>query len=310
MPDNPETAAVAAALAEQHTDRDFDHVHSGKVREIFADKNGGTLVLVATDRISAYDKVMKERIPGKGKVLNLMSAFWFDWFEDVPNHLIDSNFLPEGEFAGRASLVQRTSPIPMECIVRWLITGSMWSAFKKADEVDGIKVVQGIEVPASMQESETFPEPLFTPSTKAEVGHDEALTEEEARALLMRWDGEDRFDLLKRYSTNLFEQARDYARERGIILADTKTEWGLHEGGVLLIDEIFTPDSSRFSFVEDYEVGQKLVCQDKQILRDWLDEQGWDRESPPPALPDELIERIKGVYTDMYERITGNSLPV
>lgn len=307
MPKYPETEAIAAALAKQYPRAKIEHLHSGKVREIFA--LGDALALVATDRISAYDVVMAERIPDKGRVLNLMSAFWFGLFEDVPNHLIDPDGLPDGEFAGRASIVQRTDALPVECIVRGLITGSMWSAFKKAEEVDGIKTVQGIEVPASMRESEMFPAPLFTPSTKAEVGHDEALTEAQTRDLLTLKTGEDRFDLLQRDSTKLFVRARDYARERGIILADTKLEWGSDGTGVILIDEIFTPDSSRFSFVEDYEVGKKLKCQDKQILRDYLDGTDWDRESVPPPLPDQLIEKIRNTYLDMFERITGSPLP-
>jgi phosphoribosylaminoimidazole-succinocarboxamide synthase len=294
----------------------FTHYNSGKVREIFGDapefENAENLILVSTDRISAYDVVMRERIPGKGKVLNLMSAFWFDWFErniGVRNHLIDPDFL-DGAYAGRASLVQKLQPLPIECIARGLITGSFWSAFKKAEAVDGIKVVQGFEVPADMLESALFPEPLFTPTTKAEVGHDEALTLDEARALLKEKLGFDPIDDLEERTLDAFKRARDYARDCGIILADTKLEFGLDErNAIVWADEAFTPDSSRFSFVEDHEPGKKLVCQDKQILRNWLDAQGWDQESPPPTLPDELIQEIKGVYESMYERIVGEPVP-
>jgi phosphoribosylaminoimidazole-succinocarboxamide synthase len=307
---NAKTHEEAAELQDLLEPSGFEHVHSGKVREIFSD--GENLVLVSTDRISAYDVVMNERIPNKGKVLNLMSAFWFDWFErssGVRNHLIDPDFLG-GEYAGRVSLVRKLQPLPVECIARGLITGSFWSAFKKAEAVEGIKVVQGFEVPADMEESAFFPEPLFTPSTKAEVGHDEALTEAETRALLTEKLGYDPFEELEERTLDAYRTARDYAAERGIILADTKLEFGLDERNCIVWDdEAFTPDSSRFVFVEDHQPGKKLVTQDKQILRDWLDEQGWDRESPPPTLPDELIDQIAGVYLMMYERITGQPLP-
>ena len=325
---NPETEAIAEALATQNLDQTFKHLHSGKVREIFEAEDGGSLVMVATDRISAFDVVMDERIPGKGIVLNNISARMFAYLRDtVPHHLWHSNYLPYGPFEGRASLVQKLTPIPAECIVRGLITGSMWSAFKKAENVDGVKMVLGFELPANMRESEMFPEPLFTPSTKAEVGHDENLTEAETRALLESWvDGlpdrqkqywadRDLFDELNAISIELFKRGRDYAAECGIILADTKFECGLNGSGeIVLMDEALTPDSSRFVFKEDYEVGKKLVCQDKQILRDYLQERvdrgEWNKEYPPPTLPPELIGEIRRVYSDMLHRITGNeSLP-
>ncbi|MEX2043306.1 MAG: phosphoribosylaminoimidazolesuccinocarboxamide synthase [Patescibacteria group bacterium] len=318
MPTQEETAAIAAELAKQHPGKKFEHLHSGKVREIFGTDGG--LVMIATDRISGRDVVMGERIPDKGVVLNSISAWMFRELGDVvEHHLLNSNFLPVGPFAGRASFVRKLTPVPAECIVRALITGSMWSAFKKAEEADGIKTVLGFDLPAGLRESEMFPEPLFTPSTKAEVGHDENLTEAETRALLNKWaEGlpdkqkrywafRDLFGELKRVSLELFGRGSEYASERGIILADTKLEFGLDESGELvLMDEVLTPDSSRFVFEEDYVVGEKLVCQDKQILRDYLDEVGWDRNPPPPELPEELIGKIRSTYVDMHQRITGN----
>lgn len=327
MSQSPETAAIEAALKKHPGRYPVEHLHSGKVREIFA-VGSGKLVLVSTDRISAYDVVMKERVPGKGAVLNKLSAFWFNLLKDeVPHHLWSPNFLPNGKFASRTSLVERLTPIPLECIVRALITGSMWSAFEEAEAVDGIKTVLGFDLPATLLESEMFPKPLFTPSTKAEIGHDQNLTEAETRALLKEWTrslpdeqrqhwaDRDLFDELRDLSLKLFGIGSDYAAERGIILADTKFEFGLNpEGEIVLMDEVFTPDSSRFVFEEDYVVGEKLVCRDKQILRDYLqklvDEGKWNKEYPAPELPQYLIDEIESTYKDMFRRIVGQGLAI
>jgi phosphoribosylaminoimidazole-succinocarboxamide synthase len=277
---------------------DLELVATGKVREMYAD--GDEIVMVASDRISAYDVVLPTAIPDKGKVLTQMSVFWFETTGHiVPNHYLSQD-VPE-EVAGKALRVQRLSMYPVECVVRGYITGSGWKEYQATGSVCGI------ELPDGLQESEKLPEPIFTPATKAEVGdHDENVDFDRAaeivgdRALM---------EELRRVTIELYEHARDHAAERGIIIADTKFEFGSTPGAeVVLGDEVLTPDSSRFWPADDYEPGRGQASFDKQYVRDWLDESGWDHSAPGPELPDEVVGVTRGKYVEAYERITGRSL--
>jgi len=272
---------------------------SGKVREIYeADER--ELIMVASDRISAFDVVMAEPIPDKGKVLTQMSVFWFDTTGDiVPNHLISQD-VPE-EVAGRALRVQRLEMYPVECVVRGYITGSGWKEYQESG------AVCGIELPDGLSESDQLPEPIFTPATKAEIGeHDENIDFDRAAEII---GSRPLMEELRRISIELYEHARLHAHERGIILADTKFEFGSSPGAeVVLGDEVLTPDSSRFWPADDYAPGRGQASFDKQYVRDWLSEQGWDKSPPAPALPDEVIEGTRERYLEAYERITGSPL--
>jgi phosphoribosylaminoimidazole-succinocarboxamide synthase len=283
---------VSAALDE------LQLIASGKVREMYAD--GDDIIMVASDRISAYDVVLPTAIPDKGKVLSQMSVFWFETTGDIiPNHYISQD-VPE-EAAGRGLRVKKLDMYPVECVVRGYITGSGWKEYQQTGSVCGI------ELPSGLQESEKLPYPIFTPATKAEVGdHDENIDFERAveiigdRALM---------EELRRASIELYEHARDHAAERGIIIADTKFEFGSSPGAeVVLGDEVLTPDSSRFWPADDYEPGRGQASFDKQYVRDWLDKSGWDHSPPGPELPDDVVEVTRSKYVEAYERITGRSL--
>jgi phosphoribosylaminoimidazole-succinocarboxamide synthase len=283
---------VSAALDE------LQLIASGKVREMYAD--GDDIIMVASDRISAYDVVLPTAIPDKGKVLSQMSVFWFETTGDIiPNHYISQD-VPE-EAAGRGLRVKKLDMYPVECVVRGFITGSGWKEYQQTGSVCGI------ELPSGLQESEKLPYPIFTPATKAEVGdHDENIDFERAveiigdRALM---------EELRRASIELYEHARDHAAERGIIIADTKFEFGSSPGAeVVLGDEVLTPDSSRFWPADDYEPGRGQASFDKQYVRDWLDKSGWDHSPPGPELPDDVVEVTRSKYVEAYERITGRSL--
>ena len=274
-------------------------LHStGKVREIYhADDD---LIMVASDRISAYDVVLPDPIPDKGKVLTQMSIFWFETTGGiVPNHFLDEDV--PAEVAGRGMRVKRLDMYPVECVVRGYITGSGWTEY----QADG--TVCGIELPAGLQESEKLPEPIFTPATKAEIGdHDENIDFDRAaevvgsRSLLTE---------LRRISIELYEHAAAHALERGIILADTKFEFGASPGAeIVLGDEVLTPDSSRFWPADEYEPGRAQASFDKQYVRDWLNQAGWDHSPPAPHLPEEVIANTAAKYRDAYERITGRTL--
>jgi phosphoribosylaminoimidazole-succinocarboxamide synthase len=274
-------------------------LHStGKVREIYhADDD---LIMVASDRISAYDVVLPDPIPDKGKVLTQMSIFWFETTGGiVPNHFLDEDV--PAEVAGRGMRVKRLEMYPVECVVRGYITGSGWTEY----QADG--TVCGIELPAGLQESEKLPEPIFTPATKAEIGdHDENIDFDRAaevvgsRSLLTE---------LRRISIELYEHAAAHALERGIILADTKFEFGASPGAeIVLGDEVLTPDSSRFWPADEYEPGRAQASFDKQYVRDWLNQAGWDHSPPAPHLPEEVIANTAAKYRDAYERITGRTL--
>jgi phosphoribosylaminoimidazole-succinocarboxamide synthase len=274
-------------------------LHStGKVREIYhADDD---LIMVASDRISAYDVVLPDPIPDKGKVLTQMSIFWFETTGGiVPNHFLDEDV--PAEVAGCGMRVKRLDMYPVECVVRGYITGSGWTEYQD----DG--TVCGIELPAGLQESEKLPEPIFTPATKAEIGdHDENIDFDRAaevvgsRSLLTE---------LRRISIELYEHAAAHALERGIILADTKFEFGASPGAeIVLGDEVLTPDSSRFWPADEYEPGRAQASFDKQYVRDWLNQAGWDHSPPAPHLPEEVIANTAAKYRDAYERITGRTL--
>ena len=277
---------------------DLDLVASGKVREMYAD--GDEIVMVASDRISAYDVVLPTAIPDKGKVLTQMSVFWFETTGHiVPNHMI-SQEVPE-EAAGKGLRVKRLEMYPVECVARGYITGSGWREYRQTGSVCGI------ELPEGLRESDKLPEPIFTPATKAEVGdHDENIDFDRAAELI---GNRPLMEELRRVTIELYEHARDHAAERGIIIADTKFEFGSSPGAeVVLGDEVLTPDSSRFWPADGYEPGRSQASFDKQYVRDWLDESGWDHSPPGPELPDEVVAGTRAKYVEAFERITGREL--
>ncbi len=277
---------------------DLPLIASGKVRELY--DLGDRLLMVASDRISTYDVVHPTPIPDKGKVLTGLSAFWFaKTGHIVANHLISTTDGVPAEARGRALVVKKLRMLPIECIVRGYITGSGWKDYQATGKVSGI------ELPAGLQESQQLPEPIFTPSTKAEEGHDEAIDFDRAaelvgdRALMER---------VRTASIELYRFAAEHARERGVILADTKFELGLDADGTLTVgDEVLTPDSSRFWPVDGYAVGRGQPSFDKQYVRDWATQSGWDKSPPAPAIPDDVVAGTRARYVEAYERITGES---
>ena len=280
-------------------------VRSGKVREVF--DLGESFLLVATDRISAFDVIMPNGIPRKGEVLTQISHFWFEKFSAlVPNHLLASanDPLPKNlqayadTLARRSMLVKKAKPLAIECIVRGYLSGSGWKEYKKSQTVCGIKL------PAGLTESAELPEPIFTPSTKAEAGHDENISFEEACRIV----GEELAIQARDLSLTIYRAGRDYARQRGIIIADTKFEFGLFEGRLILIDEVLTPDSSRFWPADQYKPGQGQPSFDKQFVRDYLETLAWDKTPPGPMLPDDVVAKTSAKYMDAYERLTGRKL--
>ncbi len=272
---------------------------SGKVREVY--ELGDDLLIVASDRISTYDVIHPTPIPGKGAVLTGLSDFWFERTGAiVPNHLISVTDRVPDEVRGRAMVATRLKMLPIECVVRGYITGSGWSDYQATGSVSGI------ELPAGLEESQQLPEPLFTPSTKAEVGHDEAINFDQAadlvgdRALTER---------VRDLAIELYSFAAAYARERGVILADTKFEFGLDGDGELVVgDEVLTPDSSRYWPVDGYQVGHGQPSFDKQFVRDWATASGWDKSEPAPALPDDVVEGTTARYAEAYQLITDEPL--
>ncbi|MHB1570116.1 MAG: phosphoribosylaminoimidazolesuccinocarboxamide synthase [Solirubrobacteraceae bacterium] len=277
---------------------DLPLVASGKVREIY--DLGDELLIVASDRISTYDVVHPTPIPDKGAVLTGLSAFWFARTSSIlPNHVISvTDGVPE-EARGRAMVVRKLRMLPVECVVRGYITGSGWKDYQSSGSVSGIALPDGL------RESDRLPQPLFTPSTKAEVGHDEAIDFERSAELIGDREVADR---VRQVSIELYEFAAEHARARGIILADTKFELGLDNFGVLTIgDEMCTPDSSRFWPADSYEPGRGQPSFDKQYVRDWASSTGWDKTPPAPAIPDDVVARTREKYVEAYERITGES---
>jgi phosphoribosylaminoimidazole-succinocarboxamide synthase len=269
----------------------------GKVRDIYA-VDDHRLLLVASDRISTYDVVHPTPIPDKGKVLTGLSAFWFERTKDiVPNHLVSYTEVPD-EARGRGMLVERLEMAPVECVVRGYITGSGWKDYQATGAICGIELADGL------RESERLAEPIFTPATKAEVGdHDENVSFERAAELV---GDRPLLEELRRLSIELYTFAADHARDRGIILADTKFEFGRDGHGRLVLgDEALTPDSSRFWPADGYEPGRPQPSFDKQYVRDWASSSGWDKSPPAPAIPDEVVEGTRARYVEAYERITG-----
>jgi phosphoribosylaminoimidazole-succinocarboxamide synthase len=272
---------------------------SGKVREIYEVEDD--LLMVASDRISAYDVVLPTPIPDKGKVLTQMSVFWFETTGHIcPNHLISADEVPE-EVAGRALRVRKLEMYPVECVARGYLSGSGWREYRETG------AVCGIGLPAGLSESDKLPEPIFTPATKAELGeHDENIDFDRAVELIG-----DRalMEQLRDVTLELYEHARAHAAERGIIIADTKFEFGASAGAeVVLADEVLTPDSSRFWPADDYAPGRSQASFDKQYVRDWLDDSGWDHTPPAPELPEDVVANTRAKYVEAYERITGRSL--
>jgi phosphoribosylaminoimidazole-succinocarboxamide synthase len=271
---------------------------SGKVREIY--ELDGDLLMVASDRISAYDVIMPNPIPDKGRVLTQMSLFWFETTADIcPNHFL-SEEVPE-EVAGRAIRVRRLDMYPIECVVRGYLSGSGWREYQESGSICGI------QLPPGLRESERLPEPIFTPATKAEVGdHDENIDFERATEII---GDRPLMEDLRRISIELYRHASDHTEARGIILADTKFEFGASPGAeVVLGDEVFTPDSSRFWPADEYAPGRSQRSFDKQYLRDWLDRIGWDHSPPGPELPEEVVANTRARYVEAHERITGRAL--
>jgi phosphoribosylaminoimidazole-succinocarboxamide synthase len=276
---------------------DLPLIASGKVRELY--DLGDQLLLVASDRISTFDAVHPTPIPDKGKVLTGLSVFWFEQLADViPNHFISATDGVPDEVRGRALVVKKLDMLPVECVVRGYITGSGWKDYQATGHVSGL------ELPPGLQESEQLPTPLYTPSTKAEVGHDEAIDFEQTVELL----GGDRTlaERVRDVSVELYAKAAEHARSRGVILADTKFELGRDESGALTLgDEVLTPDSSRFWPVEGYAVGRGQPSFDKQYVRDWAAETGWDKQPPAPEIPDDVVAATRAKYVEAYELITG-----
>jgi phosphoribosylaminoimidazole-succinocarboxamide synthase len=278
----------------------------GKVRDIY--EVGDYLLLVSTDRLSAFDVIMSQGIPYKGMVLTKISEFWFNLTKDIiPNHFIttDVNKYPAEckEYSdvlnNRSMLIKKAKVIPIECIVRGYITGSGWKDYKRNGEISGIKL------PAGLQESEKFPEPLFTPSTKAEIGdHDENISAEQAVQIV----GEENFNAVKSATINIYKKASDYALTRGIIIADTKFEFGKIEEKIILVDEVLTPDSSRFWPFDKYQKGKVQESYDKQFVRDYLLSINFNMQPPPPPLPEDIIRKTSEKYLDIYKKLTGDSL--
>jgi len=277
-------------------------VKRGKVRDIY--DLGDRLLLVSTDRISAFDWVLPTGIPDKGRVLTRIAAFWFDLLEE-PHHLITTDVsqmdLPAGVdrqmLAGRSSLVRKTEVVPIECVVRGYLAGSGWKEYAESG------TVCGIPLPDGLAESARLDDPIFTPATKATTGHDENISFERMADTV----GAEVADELSRRSIEIFRRGTDYALERGIIIADTKFEWGRIDDRLILIDEVLTPDSSRFWPASQYRPGRGQPSFDKQFVRDWLSGTDWDKNSPPPALPDDIVAKTRQKYIDAYERLTGQA---
>ena len=287
-------------------------IKEGKVREIY--DNGDSLIMVATDRISCFDVILKNQVTKKGTVLTQMSKFWFDMTQDIlPNHMISIDvkdmpeFFRQEKFDGNSMLCRKLNMLPIECIVRGYITGSGWASYQK----DG--TVCGIRLPEGLQESDKLPEPIYTPSTKAEIGdHDENISYEQSVTYLEKrfpGKGEEYASKLRDYTIALYKKCAEYALTRGIIIADTKFEFGLDDNGtVVLMDEILTPDSSRFWPADEYKVGQSEPSFDKQFIRDWLESQPWNKKAPAPKIPQDVLDKTSSKYEEALIRLTGKGV--
>ena len=276
----------------------WNHLRSGKVRDLYTNLNG-ELLIVASDRISAFDYILPTEIPGKGKLLTQLSLFWFEMFKEiVPNHLITTD-VPT-EVKDRAVIVKPLEMFPIECVARGYLTGSGWVEYQKS------QAVTGISLPAGLLDGSKLPSNIFTPATKAEMGdHDENITFERAAAII----GLDQAEKLRELTLTLYSTAHDYAATRGIILADTKFEFGLDsEGKICLGDEALTPDSSRFWSLDGWKPGGAQPSFDKQYVRDWLLASGWDRQSPPPELPQDVVDKTRERYESAFTLLTGRNI--
>jgi phosphoribosylaminoimidazole-succinocarboxamide synthase len=282
----------------------INKLRSGKVREVF--DLGDTLLFVATDRISAFDVILPDPIPHKGAVLNQISEFWFKRFETIQNHLVTENFeeFPKElqpfreQLAGRSMIVKKTKPLPVECVVRGYLAGSGWKEYQES------RSVCGIELPAGLKLASQLPEPIFTPATKAEQGHDENIDMKRCAQIL----GDEIANRVKKLSLEIYSRGREHAAQKGIIVADTKFEFGVVDGELLLIDECLTPDSSRFWPKDEYVVGQSPPSFDKQFVRDYLETLDWDKTPPAPRLPKDVIEKTSAKYLEAFRRLTGSEL--
>jgi len=294
----PAAAVAVATIAPVTAVADLPLIASGKVREIYS--LGDSLLFVASDRISTYDVVHPTPIPDKGSVLTGLSAFWFELTKEiVANHLVSITAGVPDEVRGRAMVVRRLEMVPVECVVRGYLSGSGWKDYQRTG------AVSGIALPPGLRESDRLPEPIFTPSTKADVGHDEAIDFDGAAALVGDRALAER---LRDVSLAVYNAGADHARERGIILADTKFEFGLDASGELTLgDEVLTPDSSRFWPADQYDPGRGQPSFDKQFVRDWASSTGWDRNPPAPAIPADVVAKTREKYVEAYERITGES---
>ena len=278
----------------------------GKVRDAY--DLGDKLLIISTDRISCFDVILPSGIPYKGSVLTSLSCFWFDFIRDITSHHLitsDINDYPKelqkykSEISGRSMLVKKSRPLALECVVRGYLSGSGWKEYQEKQSVCGIKL------PAGLQESDKLPEILFTPSTKADVGHDLNIDQESAQGIV----GEDTFSKLKKISIDIYKKASSYALTRGIIIADTKFEFGVYDDKIILIDEALTPDSSRFWPADQYKPGKSQPSFDKQFVRDYLEGLNWNKTPPAPGLPEEIINKTTEKYLEAYKRLTGRALP-
>lgn len=299
-------------------DLPFPKLRSGKVREMF--DLGDRLLMVASDRISAFDCIMPNGIPDKGRVLTQVSLFWFntlaaakphhvlaEWDDVAADYDIPADVLKKADLAGRALVVVKTEPLPIECVVRGYISGSLWKEYVAATREAGegrSVTLHGYELPPGLRESDQLEAPIFTPATKAETGHDINISYADAAGIV----GEDIASLARERSLALYSEASAYARQRGIIIADTKFEFGRKDGDLVLIDEILTPDSSRFWPADQFEPGRGQPSFDKQFLRDYLETLDWDKAPPAPELPDAVIEGTADKYREAYARLTGKEL--
>ena len=283
---------------------DLKKFRSGKVREVF--DLGDRLLFVASDRISAFDVIMPDGIPDKGRVLTQLSLFWFEFLKKIgPTHFLTTDLGDIGkkypELKGRSMLVRKTKPFSIECVVRGYLAGSGWKEYQKNKSVCGIRLGDGLK------ESSELPTPIFTPATKAETGHDENISFEEAAKIV----GQKKAEKVRDLSIAIYLAARDYARARGIIIADTKFEFGeLPDGSIILIDEVLTPDSSRFWPANDYQPGRGQASFDKQFLRDYLETLSWNKQPPGPGLPAEIVQKTREKYLEAYQKIVGKPLRV
>ena len=293
--------------------QEFKPVKEGKVREVY--DNGDSLIIVATDRISAFDHILKNKITKKGAILTQMSKFWFDYTKDIdPNHMIsvDVKDMPEffqnEKYDGNSMMCKKLNMLPIECIVRGYITGSGWASYKENGTVCGIKLPEGLV------ESDKLPEPIYTPSTKADLGdHDENISFEQSVEVLEKLHpgkGEEYATIIKDATIALYKKCAEYALTKGIIIADTKFEFGLDDNGtVVLMDEILTPDSSRFWPADEYKVGQSEPSFDKQFIRDWLESQPWNKKAPAPKIPQDVLDKTSSKYEEALIRLTGKGVP-